>query len=60
MKKILIVAPHPDDAELAMGGTIAKMLDSRCMAQQVLNYRQYFFGLLPEEILRDMLHQGNH
>jgi hypothetical protein len=32
-----------------------KLLDSRCLAQQVLNYRQYFFGLLPEEILRDML-----
>ncbi len=32
-----------------------KLLDSRCLAQQVLNYRQYFFGLLTEEILRDML-----
>jgi len=27
MKTTLIIAPHPDDAELAMGGTIAKMLD---------------------------------
>jgi bacillithiol biosynthesis deacetylase BshB1 len=27
-RKALIVAPHPDDAELAMGGTIAKMLDA--------------------------------
>ncbi len=26
MKKILIIAPHPDDAELAMGGTIAMMI----------------------------------
>jgi len=26
MKKAMIVAPHPDDAELAMGGTIAKMI----------------------------------
>lgn len=25
MKTALIIAPHPDDAELAMGGTIAKM-----------------------------------
>jgi hypothetical protein len=32
-----------------------KQLDSRCLAQQVLNCRQYFFGLLPEEILKDML-----
>jgi len=28
MKKILIVAPHPDDVEMAMGGTLAKMLDA--------------------------------
>ena len=28
MEKILIVSPHPDDAELAMGGTIAKMTDA--------------------------------
>ncbi len=27
-RKALVVAPHPDDAELAMGGTIAKMLDA--------------------------------
>jgi LmbE family N-acetylglucosaminyl deacetylase len=26
MKTALIVAPHPDDAEIAMGGTIAKMI----------------------------------
>jgi len=26
MKTVLIIAPHPDDAELAMGGTIAKMI----------------------------------
>lgn len=26
--RILIVAPHPDDAELAMGGTIAKLVDA--------------------------------
>jgi bacillithiol biosynthesis deacetylase BshB1 len=26
MKTVLIVAPHPDDAELAMGGAIAKMI----------------------------------
>ena len=24
---MLVVAPHPDDAELGMGGTIAKMID---------------------------------
>lgn len=28
MKSVMIIAPHPDDAELAMGGTIAKMIDS--------------------------------
>lgn len=28
MKKILIIAPHPDDVEMAMGGTVAKMLDA--------------------------------
>lgn len=28
MKTSLIIAPHPDDAELAMGGTIAKMITS--------------------------------
>ncbi|HPS56037.1 MAG TPA: PIG-L family deacetylase [Sedimentisphaerales bacterium] len=28
MKNVLIIAPHPDDAELAMAGTIAKMADS--------------------------------
>lgn len=28
MVKVLIIAPHPDDAELAMGGTIAKMVDA--------------------------------
>ncbi len=28
MKKFLIVSPHPDDAEFAMGGTIAKMVES--------------------------------
>ncbi|HUW18931.1 MAG TPA: bacillithiol biosynthesis deacetylase BshB1 [Sedimentisphaerales bacterium] len=28
MIKAMIVAPHPDDAELAMGGTIAKMIDA--------------------------------
>ena len=25
---MLVIAPHPDDAELGMGGTIAKMIDS--------------------------------
>jgi bacillithiol biosynthesis deacetylase BshB1 len=28
MTKAMIVAPHPDDAELAMGGTIAKMIET--------------------------------
>ncbi len=28
MKKVLIVSPHPDDAEFAMGGSIAKMVES--------------------------------
>ena len=28
MRKAMIVAPHPDDAELAMGGSIAKMIES--------------------------------
>jgi bacillithiol biosynthesis deacetylase BshB1 len=28
MKRTMIVAAHPDDAELAMGGTIAKMIES--------------------------------
>ena len=28
MQNVLIIAPHPDDAELAMAGTIAKMIDS--------------------------------
>ena len=27
-KKVLVVAPHPDDAELSMGGTIARMITS--------------------------------
>lgn len=27
MKTAMIIAPHPDDAELAMGGTIAKMIE---------------------------------
>ena len=25
---VMVVAPHPDDGEIAMGGTIAKMLQS--------------------------------
>ncbi|UCG49927.1 MAG: bacillithiol biosynthesis deacetylase BshB1 [Phycisphaerales bacterium] len=29
MRKAMIVAPHPDDAELAMGGSIAKMIEAR-------------------------------
>jgi bacillithiol biosynthesis deacetylase BshB1 len=29
MKKVMIVAAHPDDAELGMGGTIAKMIEAR-------------------------------
>lgn len=28
MKKVLIISPHPDDAEFAMGGTVAKMIKS--------------------------------
>lgn len=28
MRTVVIVAPHPDDAELAMGGTIAGMIDA--------------------------------
>ncbi|UCF43535.1 MAG: bacillithiol biosynthesis deacetylase BshB1 [Planctomycetota bacterium] len=28
MERVLLVSPHPDDAELAMGGTIAKMIDA--------------------------------
>ena len=28
MQKVLIISPHPDDAELAMGGTIAKMVEA--------------------------------
>lgn len=28
MTKAMVIAPHPDDAELAMGGTIAKMIES--------------------------------
>ena len=28
MARVLIIAPHPDDAELAMGGTIVKMVKS--------------------------------
>lgn len=30
MKTALIVAPHPDDAELAMGGTIIKLIATGC------------------------------
>ena len=30
VKKALIVAPHPDDAELGMGGSIARMISSGC------------------------------
>ncbi len=29
MRKAMIVAPHPDDAELAMGGAIAKMIKAQ-------------------------------
>ena len=28
MTKVMIVAAHPDDAELAMGGAIVKMIES--------------------------------
>lgn len=28
MKKVLVISPHPDDAELAMGGSIAKMVSN--------------------------------
>jgi bacillithiol biosynthesis deacetylase BshB1 len=28
MARVMIIAPHPDDAELAMGGTIIKMVES--------------------------------
>ncbi len=30
MKKILICAAHPDDAEIGFGGTIIKFVDSKC------------------------------
>ena len=26
-KTILVVSPHPDDLEIAMGGTVAKLID---------------------------------
>ncbi|MCK5708918.1 MAG: PIG-L family deacetylase [Deltaproteobacteria bacterium] len=26
-KCILVVSPHPDDLEIAMGGTVAKLID---------------------------------
>ena len=29
MTNVLIIAPHPDDAELAMGGVIAQMIQSK-------------------------------
>lgn len=29
MLDVLVIAPHPDDAELGMGGSIARMLDER-------------------------------
>ncbi len=36
MKKILIVAAHPDDEILGCGGTIAKLIDSGCEAYSLV------------------------
>jgi N-acetylglucosamine malate deacetylase 1 len=30
IKKVLILAPHPDDAEFGLGGTIVKLLETGC------------------------------
>ena len=37
---VLVIAPHPDDAELGMGGAILKML-SRGLSVGVLDYDQW-------------------
>ncbi|GGG18970.1 PIG-L deacetylase family protein [Paenibacillus aceti] len=36
MKRVLILTAHPDDAEIAMGGTILKLVDKGCIIKNII------------------------
>lgn len=55
MKKVLILSPHTDDAEIAMGATLKQMSDSKIEVKHICfsDCRESIPSHLPDDITRD-------
>jgi len=52
-KKVLVIAPHPDDADLGCGGTLARLVESGCelFLISLTNYTTTQSGMKPTDIV---------